>query len=681
MIVRPYLLKARSKYRHIKKRLQPPVKVKPSIQFYNAHWNGDLPENDYFRSRSYPRFFFPPTHLDNYRSTLEKYFPQSCREIAWRATNAAAHRVNLLGSGEIDLGQEIDWHCDYKSGKSWDKKPFAWINIVNSKDDSDVKFPWELSRLQFLSDLGRGYLLSGNSSLKREFKAILKHWELENPIDIGVNWTCSMEVAIRAINIIWSLHFFDYEKHETDFLREIIKLLYYHGCHIENNLEFIADGANTNHLLSDYIGLFYIGLLFPEFDRAAHWKKMAIDGLEKGIAEQVQKDGANYEGSTSYHRLVLEIFLSAFILGRLNGITFSDKYRSNLYGMINFSEALIPSSGLAPLIGDNDDGFIVKLATDNPADHRHLVEIGLLLFGDRVPVRLKTSEERLWYLGPTAMSPFISYRPSISKIFRDSGYAVIRNDDFHLVYNIGGIPEKNLGGHKHNDLLSLTLEINGVQYLTDPGTYCYTANYPMRNLSRSTIRHNTIIVDGYEQNRYPVERLFYMMPDAHPRVHLWTDVGNSVLISASHDGYSRLPDRIIHKRTVSAMLDGPSVLVTDEITGKSGTWHRYKMIYITPQKEIEQLDNSAVVIGRKRFGNFKIRGSSEGLRKMNIEPVDYFPRYGVMQSGNIIIFDYEGILPFRISTTMTYGLNIISAGDQLRRAQGDLISRFGAVIG
>jgi hypothetical protein len=516
--------------------------------------------------------------------------------------------------------------------------------------------------------------------MKREFKAILKNWEEENPADIGVNWSCSMEIAIRAINIIWSLQFFDFDKYETDFVRGIIKLLYYHACHIENNLEFIADGANTNHLLSDYIGLFYIGLLFPEFDRAAHWKKTAIDGLEKGIAEQVHKDGADYESSTSYHRLVLEIFLSAFILGRLNGIVFSDKYKDRLYGMINFSEALIPSSGMAPLIGDNDDGFMVKLAAENPADHRHLVEIGLLLFGERVPVRLKTSEERLWYLGPAAMSPYISYRPSTSKLFRDGGYAIIRNDDFHLVFNVGGIPEKNLGGHKHNDLLSLTLEINGTQYLTDPGTYCYTANYPMRNLSRSTIRHNTVIVDSYEQNRYPVERLFYMMPDARARVHLWTDLGNSVVISASHDGFTRLKDKIIHKRSVSAMMEAPSVLVTDDITGKAGTSHRYKMIYITPQREIEQLDNSSVVIGRKRFGNFKLRGSSEGLRKMTIEPVEYFPRYGVIASGNIIIFEYEGVLPFRISTTMTYGANILSSADQLRRAQGELISRFGAVV-
>lgn len=680
MSIRPYLLKFRSKYNSIKKGFQPPMRVLPTAQFFKAHWKGPEPDNGYFRDRTYPRFYFSVSNLDGYRSTLEKYLPQAYRDITWKAANAAAHRCNILGTGEIDLGEKIDWHRDYKSGKRWEKKPFAKMQIVNPADDSDVKIPWEISRLQFLNDLGRGFLVSGNLALKREFKAILKDWEESNPVDIGVNWTCSMEVAIRAINIIWGLHFFDYDKFETDFIRNIIKLLYYHGCHIENNLEIIGDGANTNHLLSDYIGLFYLGLLFPEFDRAAHWKKMAIEGLEKGIAEQVHKDGADYECSTSYHRLVFEIFLSAFVLGRLNGITFSERYKARLYAMISFSESLIPSSGQAPLIGDNDDGFIVRLAADNPADHRHLVEVGLLLFGERVPVRFKASEERLWYLGPAAMAPYVSYATPSSKLYRDSGYAVVRNDSFHMVCNIGGIPGKNLGGHKHNDLLALTLEINGTQYLIDPGTYCYTANYPMRNLSRSTGMHNTIAVDGYEQNRYPLNRLFYMMPDAKPRVHLWTDLGNSVVISASHDGYSRLNDKIIHKRTISAMMEGPSVLVSDELTGRPGTLHRFRMVYITPQREIEQLDNSSVVMGRKRFGNLKLRGSSEGLRKMTIEPVEYFPRYGVMAQGNKVVFEYEGFLPFKISTTMAYGANVFSAVDQLRRAEGELISRFGVVL-
>jgi hypothetical protein len=171
-----------------------------------------------------------------------------------------------------------------------------------------------------------------------------------------------------------------------------------------------------------------------------------------------------------------------------------------------------------------------------------------------------------------------------------------------------------------------------------------------------------------------------MMPDANPKVHLWTNLGNSVVVSASHDGYCRLKDKIIHKRTVSAMMEAPSVLVTDELTGKSGTFHRFKMLYITPQREVEQIDNSSVILGRKRFGSFKLRGSSQGLRRMTIEPVEYFPRYGVMAKGNMIVFEYDGVLPFKITTTMTYGANVFSAGDQLRRAEGELNSRFGAVV-
>ena len=677
---RPYLIKIGLKLQSIKKRFQRPIKVPNLDMFYCKHWKGQLPEYDIFVSRATPRFFFNSSELYKYRNVMQSIFPESSRQITWRAANVFGHRFDLLGSGETDLGDMIDWHLDFKSGIRWPLKPFGQVTIVNPGDNSDVKIPWELSRLQFLSDLGRGYVLTESYSFLREFKAILKDWERCNPIDMGVNWTCSMEVAIRAINIIWGLHYFNFESHDSGFIREVIRLLYYHGQHIENNLEIISDGANSNHLLSDYLGLLHIGLLFPEFDRAERWRRMGIEGLERGIAEQVNLDGADYECSTSYHRLVLEIFLSAFILGRINGVNFSDKYRIRLYAMIGFSEALIPPSGLAPLMGDNDDGYIVHLATDHPGDHRPLVDIGLLLFGERVPSRIQMTEERLWYLGPSAMTSHISQSTPGSRLFKDSGYAIIRTNDFHLLFNAVGIPKGNLGGHKHNDILSFTLEIDGQQYLIDPGTYCYSSDFRLRNSSRMTGNHNTIVVDGFEQNRFFEKKLFYMMRDSRPRINLWTNLGSSIIVSASHDGYSRLEDKITHKRTLSVSLASNSLLVTDEFSGKTGSAHSLLMQYITPQREIEEIDESTVAIGRRRIGSLKMRASVESLQGMEIAPIEYYPRYGSKMQGNQIRFHYVSKLPFRITTIITSGGRLLTAAEQVRFAEAELKSRFGMVL-
>ena len=54
----------------------------------------------------------------------------------------------LMGYGRPNLGVTPDWHCDWVSGKTWPLYPCEKIQVVRH-DGSDVKAPWELSRLQF----------------------------------------------------------------------------------------------------------------------------------------------------------------------------------------------------------------------------------------------------------------------------------------------------------------------------------------------------------------------------------------------------------------------------------------------------------------------------------------------------------------------------------------------------
>jgi hypothetical protein len=677
MDISPFLIKLKLKAKHIEKQLHPPLKVLPLDKFYSSRWQGKAPSAGYFSERSAPHFYFKSQNLPNYHKALRANFPGVCHDITRRAISTVAHKFNFLGSSEVFLGDKIDWQIDFKSGGIWPAKPFAKLQLVDSHDNSDVKIPWELSRFQFVTDLGRAFWLNDNPVYKKEFMALLEDWEDSNPVDIGVNWTCSMEVAIRAINIIWGINYYYYNENETEFIRRAIRLLYYHGLHIEKNLEIVAVGANTNHLISDYLGLFYLGLLIPDFDRAEKWREIGRRGLEAEILAQVNSDGADYESSTSYHRLVLEMFLSAFILGRLNSIEFSDTFKKRLYRMIKFSEAISGPSGLAPLIGDNDDGFIVKISTNNPADHRPLIDIGLLMFGERIPSEIPMSEERLWYLGPDSLMPYKSFKLPESQLFKKSGYAVIKSSDFHLVFNAAGVPQGNFGGHKHNDLLSFTLEIDGIPYLVDPGTFCYSADFAMRNLSRSTLIHNTVTIDGREQNRFLPGKLFYLVRDSVPKIHLWTNLEKSAVVSATHNGYQRLDDGIIHKRTLSVSLYTSTVHIKDEFTGNSGNIHNYTLQFITPLRTVERIDDSIVTISKERFKSLIIKASSEKLADLQIESSEYFPHYGQKALANLIKYSYSGKLPFTIETIITHGGRVLTLEDQLRLAETDIKHRFG----
>ncbi|KAF5437607.1 Heparinase II/III-like protein [Candidatus Methanophagaceae archaeon] len=74
-------------------------------------------------------------------------------------------------------------------------------------------------------------------------------------------------------------------------------------------------------------------------------------------------------------------------------------------------------------------------------------------------------------------------------------------------------------GHKHNSRLSFALFAGDKSFSIDPRAYVYTADKEMRNMFRSTKYHNTVVVDGEEQNRFEEDELFAMNLDAAVKVN------------------------------------------------------------------------------------------------------------------------------------------------------------------
>src|SRR5207245_2538577 len=69
--------------------------------------------------------------------------------------------------------------------------------------NADVKYPWELARSQHWVTLGQAFQLSGDERFAREIAAELDDFVSANPVGVGINWTCTMDVGIRAVN--WAL--------------------------------------------------------------------------------------------------------------------------------------------------------------------------------------------------------------------------------------------------------------------------------------------------------------------------------------------------------------------------------------------------------------------------------------------------------------------------------------------
>ena len=377
-----------------------------------------------------PSFFFNPLRGKKIVGVVKKKYPESIKQAITDANEICNHTFDLLGSEKTELEKEIDWHLDFKSGYKWKPKEYYLETgrHVTLDDDSDVKVPWELSRCQHFVTLGKAFWYTNDENYAKEFILELKDWIENNPVELGVNWACTMDVAIRAVNWIWGYYFFyDSQSLTRAFKIKFLKSLFLHGRHIINNLEF--GEIRGNHYLSDLVGLVYLGVLFGDTKEGKKWLEKGLTALKEEMEFQVYPDGVDVECAISYHRLVTELFLSTTLLCLKNGVTFPEWYMNRLEKMVEFVMYYTKPDGTAPQIGDNDDGrlhILSNYSNWNRLDHRYLLSVGAVIFkrSDFKDAVGEFCEEAFWLLGEEGLN---IYKGSIEYSMEEYGGEIYAN--------------------------------------------------------------------------------------------------------------------------------------------------------------------------------------------------------------------------------------------------------------
>ena len=485
--------------------------------------------------------------------------------------------------------EPIDWQVDFKSGYRWNNKTWYKNIKYGQVPGADIKVPWELSRANHFLTLGQAYYLTKNEKYTKEFICQFIDWTVSNPYEFGVNWACTMDVAMRACNWIFSLYFFiNSPLISEDFIFEFAKSLYFHGFHIKNNLENELFTVRGNHYLSDITGLLYLGVFFKEFKFGKKWYDFATGKLKKEINLQVYSDGCDFESSTYYHRLVLELFFFSTFFAIKSSLYFKNdnwletgnkifgcNYMNKLQKMFYFILYAIKPDGFLPQIGDNDNGKLHNFNDENIRDVSYLLNLGAIFFNDK-NLKIKEFEfpfEAYWIFGENALKIWDNLSPkSISEIksrdFKDAGWFILRNKKNYMFVSAGTNGQNGLGGHAHNDKLSFDLSYNGENIFVDSGTYVYTSFPDLRNKFRSTYSHNTVVINGEEQNRFKSNNLFYLKNDAKININKWEISNDYDFLDAEHEGYSRLITPIIHRRKIVFDKLNNSWLIKDNIFKK-----------------------------------------------------------------------------------------------------------------
>jgi len=527
----------------------------------------------HFRDRTTPVFLPGLANTDTTSSLQRQLFPEaSLRLLEAAGRIAREHRWPLLGFGEQDFGPSINWNRDPLSGRLWPLDYHATISLWHN-DGSDIRVLWELNRLGHLITLGRGYALTKDEEFAEEFFHQLKSWRAQNPPGLGANWACAMEVALRAMNLLAAFSLFNQSPAFTEErLSDLLTSLDQHGRHIKRNLEFSHLGT-SNHYLSDVVGLLWLGIMLPELSAAAEWRSWAMTEMLSEMDKQILPDGADYEGSTGYHRFVLELFLYSFILCDANDIAIEENYWQKLRAMFVYVRGILRPDGSAPLIGDSDGGQALPFVNRSADDHAYVLPFAAVIFEDnafKLP-GARESEELLWALGSDGVNNYQNLGPSTTPVesqsFPDAGTYVLRKDDLYLAFNLGGAAAKGPASHLHNDALSIEVSAHGRAFLVDPGSYVYTADLGERQLFRSTGYHSTVQIDDAEQNTTHQELPFLIGGEARSRLLKWETGLDRDHVSAEHAGYQRIGGQISHRRSVTFEKTAGWWLVEDEVSG------------------------------------------------------------------------------------------------------------------
>jgi Heparinase II/III-like protein len=146
---------------------------------------------------------------------------------------------------------------------------------------------------------------------------------------------------------------------------------------------------------------------------------------------------------------------------------------------------------------------------------------------------------------------------------------VLRTDRAHVFVDCGEVGMHGRGGHGHSDTTSLEVWLDGMNVVSDCGSYLYTASREWRNRFRSTSFHNVVQVDGEELNRLiSPDHLWQLRDDARPQDVVWEWGEHADYFRGAHNGYARLDPPVLVTREVLLMKAGPDVLVRDSIDGQ-----------------------------------------------------------------------------------------------------------------
>jgi uncharacterized heparinase superfamily protein len=343
--------------------------------------------------------------------------------------------------------------------------------------------------------------------------------------------------ALRIVNWIKFL-----SKHQIE-EAEMLQFLYKDLQRLSRNLEYHLLG---NHLLENGLALFLGAVFF----RDTRLLKIGEAVLKTELEEQITNDGAHFERSPMYHRIILHRMLDCYKFALESNW---DKHqhlisllKTQSVAMLSWLDAVTYRNGFVPMTKDSAQGIALPAKT-------------LFQYAESLSLDIKKVP------------------------LSDSAYRKVEGQDYECFLDLGGPSPDYQPGHAHADTFNFELWFKEKAVIIDPGVSTYEAG-EVRAIERSTKFHNTVSVDG--RNSSEVWGAFRVAKRA--RIELLED--SPRIKKACHDGFRSMG--VTHFRTFE--FKPSAIIITDVLTGKNGLGEAF--LHFAPGTKIAPGPGNGVIL-------------------------------------------------------------------------------------
>jgi len=451
------------------------------------------------------------------------------------------------------------WFRDPVSGRSVSpRQPWTQMRFA-SPAYLDLKFILESSRFLFAYALVRAYALSGDERFPQAFWNAIVDWARQSPPMTGPLWICGQECSLRILALSFALHGFAHSPSTTcERVALLVSMIAAHAWRTAQTLDY-ARSQRSNHLISEAVGLWTAGTLYPELREAKIWQNLGARLLREAVLDQITPEGVSQQHSFNYQRMILHLLLWTLRLAEIHDLALHQDIRSRAAAAFDFIRAWVdPLSGSAPNYGADDGSLILPLALASYRDFRPLLQLGSAVLNRPLLQPGPWDEAQLW-LGVKPASTE-KCEPTIPSA--ETGYFRLGDQNSWALIRAGRYTRRPFQA----DQLHVDLWWRGINLARDPGTYLYNGPPPWNNGLAGTAVHNTVTVDGRAQMRRAGRFLWVDWAQASGRLYSSSNHARIDCFEGEHDGYRRFG--VKHRRTIRWLADAGWVIV-DDIEGGS----------------------------------------------------------------------------------------------------------------